>query len=207
MQASDLTLHTQTKSWPRKNSTWPLLVPRLARLDALQTFKVFGGNSAGAQRDATTDQPLIELDVSAETRVALGLPVKGSSQVVPIRAADGLLVKAGSQDSLVKTGSPTAAPPTSAAFLIQQSISNEGCHFGPQTKNSLVDTSVAVENVMLVAEQRHQDVMYRMTSVAEERHRREVAQLAGDATRAMQVQANDYANAQHRLSQEAIRSV
>ena len=45
----------------------------VGRLTDVQSIE---GNSAGAQRDATTDLPLIEFNVSAETRVAFGLPVK-----------------------------------------------------------------------------------------------------------------------------------
>ena len=49
--------------------------------------------------------------------------------------------------------------------------------------------------------------MYHMTSVAVEIHRREVAQLAGDAAGALQEQANNYANAQQRQRQVATQSV
>jgi hypothetical protein len=108
------------------------------------------------------------------------------------------------EDLPVKTGSPALAPSASATFHIQQNVSNDGCHVRPHTKNSVVNTNVAIENVIQLAEQRHQEVMYHLTSVAEENHRREVAQLAADATRAMHVQANDYANARDIIHREAI---
>ena len=53
------------------------------------------GNSTGARRDASSE-PLLELEVSAETRAAIGLLVKTRSPAAP-QAADGLLVKTGSQ--------------------------------------------------------------------------------------------------------------
>ena len=77
----------------------------------------------------------------------------------------------------------------SHTFILQQNFTSEGCHFGPQTANTWQETHVAVENVVRVAEGRHLEAMASMASATEENHRRAMAQLAGEATRALQEHA------------------
>ncbi len=54
------------------------------------------GNSAGAQRGASSDS-LIDLEMPGQTQAALGLRVKTRSPADPTRATEGLIVKTGSQ--------------------------------------------------------------------------------------------------------------
>ncbi len=54
---------------------------------------------------------------------------------------------------------------------------------GSHVTNTWQETHIAVESVMEVAEGRHQGVIHIMTSMAEQNHRAEVAQLTGEAER------------------------
>ena len=56
---------------------------------------------------------------------------------------------------------------------------------------------------MEVAEGRHQEVMANMTSVAEQNHRAEVAQLTGEAVRALDEQACRHVDDTNRFRREA----
>ena len=47
-----------------------------------------------------------------------------------------------------------AAP--SNTYVLQHNIVSEGCSFGATTANSWQETTVAVENVVNIAEERHQ---------------------------------------------------
>ena len=55
-----------------------------------------------------------------------------------------------------------------------------------------------------VAERRHQEVLQGITSQAEENHRSAVAQLTGEAVRALDEQAQGHAHATEQLRREAI---
>ncbi len=86
-----------------------------------------------------------------------------------------------------------------------QHITNEGCSFGTATNNHWESTSIAVDNVVNIAEERRQEVMINMSSAASQSHQNELAQLAFLSQCALQNQAAEYANATERLKQEAVQ--
>ena len=61
----------------------------------------------------------------------------------------------------------------------------------------------AAEQVAQVAEERHKAAVRELTATAEEHHRSKMAQLMGEANRALEVQAKGYAAAATKLTQEA----
>ena len=88
------------------------------------------------------------------------------------------------------------------SLLIQQNITSEGCMFGSHIVNTWQDTHVAVETARLVAEERHQVFIDRLTTVADENHRAEVAQLTGAAVRALQDHTRKRFESQGQLGRE-----
>jgi hypothetical protein len=77
---------------------------------------------------------------------------------------------------------------------------------GPLTASSHQETQCAVETVQHVAEERHQAVVYNVTTTAEEHHRSKVAQLLGETKKAFEEQARGHAEATDVLKQEAVAS-
>ncbi len=63
-------------------------------------------------------------------------------------------------------------------FVLQQNITNEGCNFGTATNNHWQETSIVVDHVVNIAEERHQEVVNNMSSAASQSHQAELAQLA-----------------------------
>ncbi len=88
-------------------------------------------------------------------------------------------------------------------ILIQQTINNDGCVLGPLNVNMHQEVYHAAEQVAHVAEERHKAAVRELTATAEENHRSKMAQLMGEADRALEVQAHGNAAAAAKLTQEA----
>ncbi len=89
-------------------------------------------------------------------------------------------------------------------FVLQNILSNDGCRFGPQTANTWQEAHTAVEHAVSIVGVRHQDAMFNIASAPEQNHRQAMAQLAGEATRALQEQAREHADVIARLQREAV---
>mgnify|MGYP000485558492 CR=1 FL=1 len=81
-------------------------------------------------------------------------------------------------------------------LLLQQNVLSEGC--------SWQDAREAVESIKEVAERRHQEALQVIPHLADENHRRQVAQLADEAARTFYEQAQDHAQATNELRREAV---
>ena len=101
----------------------------------------------------------------------------------------GLLAGAGSE-------------PQGTTHLLQQNVFTANL-FESNIANSLQVANIAVDSVKQFAEQRHQDVVKGITSMAEEYHRREMAQAECDASRKLHEQGVIRASAHEALSREA----
>ena len=91
-------------------------------------------------------------------------------------------------------GSPqdgTASPPQggvphSNTFVLNQTVVNDGCNFGHV---SMQATNVAIEQVVLLAEARHQTTVIQMQDAAVQEHFLHMANLQREAEHALQRQA------------------
>ena len=115
-----------------------------------------GGGSTRARPSSCADlaAPLIQLEEEIEVRVPEGgtLPTLNESEL--------------------EHWSPQGecVPNLGHTFVPQQNFLSEGCNFGTATANSWQETNVVVENVVNIAEERHQEVMLDMTSTTNENH-------------------------------------
>ena len=126
-----------------------------------------GGTSTRARQRSSAELavPLIQLEEVFET---VPLPTTQESS---------------ENRSSVKMESEAAQGHT---FVLQHNFANDGCHIGPQTATTWQDNHVAVEHVVSIAEVRHEEAFFNMASTTEESHQQAMAQLAGEATRALQ---------------------
>ncbi len=96
-----------------------------------------------------------------------------------------------------------ASAASSNTYVPQQNIVSEGCNFGPTTANTWQETHVAVENVVNIAEERHQEAMTNMASTTYENHQQEMAHLVSEARNTLQEQAKEHAIVPERQKHEA----
>mgnify|MGYP000588784532 CR=1 FL=1 len=91
--------------------------------------------------------------------------------------------------------------PQGTTYLLQQDVLTANL-FESKVTNSWQETNIAVDSVKQLAEQRHQEVVKDLTSMAEENHRREMAQVEGEASRKMHEHCVIHASAQEALKRE-----
>ena len=147
-----------------------------------------GGNSARARPRSSADlaAPLIQLEESEER-----VPETGTLPTLQESNEEHLSPKGESALTSLELLSPKGerASNPSHTFVLNQNIINDGCNFGTATANSWQETHAAVENVVNIAEERHQEVMFNMASTTSESHQLAMAQLASEANKALQEQA------------------
>ncbi len=95
--------------------------------------------------------------------------------------------------------------PQGTTYLLPQNVFTANL-LHSSISNSWQDTNIAVDSVKQFAEQRHQEVIKDRTSMAEENHRREMAQAEGEASRKLHEQGVIHASAQEALTREATNS-
>ena len=95
--------------------------------------------------------------------------------------------------------------PEVASYVFQQSITNEGCSLGPHATSAWQESNntLQVEAVIESAGRRHQEVVQQQADMAEQHHQQAVAQLTGEAVRALGEQAQGHAHATEQLRREA----
>ena len=136
-----------------------------------------GGNSARARSRSSHEVAVPPLHLAGVQESDLRFPT-------PVTQAgpEGPPAKAGDQ------------PPEIVNILFQQNITNEGCSIVPHVTNTWQETNnVNIETVIEAAERRHQEVVQDQAAVAEQNHRYAVAQLTGEAVRALDEQSQGHA--------------
>ena len=101
---------------------------------------------------------------------------------------------------------PTPEYVRNNVFSVYQTVvQTDGCNFGTVNANSHNETSVAVENVVQLAEARHLQTVVNLTDSANQEHQRQMAFLAQEAQNALQLQSEMHTLREQHLQQEALR--
>ncbi len=95
--------------------------------------------------------------------------------------------------------------PQGTTYLLYQNVFTANL-FESRVTNSLQETNIAVDSVKQLAEQRHEGVVKDLTSMAEEKYRREMAQAEAEASRKLHEQGVIHASTQEALTREAPRN-